>query len=52
MNITQFYTGLIFEIVYYKNSKKNLAEFDVLAAGGRYDKLISSFRYTSLHILK
>ncbi|VVC37487.1 Protein kinase, ATP binding site,Serine/threonine-protein kinase, active site,Protein [Cinara cedri] len=44
MNITQFYTGLIFEIVYYKNSKKSLAEFDVLAAGGRYDKLISSFK--------
>lgn len=44
MNISQFYSGLIFEIIYYKKSKKNITEYDVLAAGGRYDKLISSFR--------
>uniref|UniRef100_A0A2S2NJY9 non-specific serine/threonine protein kinase n=1 Tax=Schizaphis graminum TaxID=13262 RepID=A0A2S2NJY9_SCHGA len=44
MNIMQFYSGLIFEIVYYNKSKKNITEYDVLAAGGCYDKLISSFR--------
>ncbi|XP_025409124.1 LOW QUALITY PROTEIN: eIF-2-alpha kinase GCN2 [Sipha flava] len=44
MNILQFYSGFLFEIVYYNKSKKNVAEYDVLAAGGCYDKLISSFR--------
>lgn len=40
----QFYSGLIFEIIYNNKSKKHVAEFDVLAAGGCYDKLISSFK--------
>lgn len=44
MSNMQFYSGLIFEIVYYKKCKKNVAEYDVLAAGGCYDKLISLFR--------
>lgn len=44
MNIRQFYSGLIFEIVYRKNNKKKLAEYDVLAAGGCYNELISTFR--------
>ncbi|XP_050438302.1 eIF-2-alpha kinase GCN2 [Adelges cooleyi] len=40
----QFYSGLIFEVVYSNKHKKHVAEYDVLAAGGRYDKLISAFR--------
>lgn len=43
MNIMQYYSGLIFEIV-YKTNKKNSTEYEVLSAGGRYDKLISSFK--------
>lgn len=44
MNLTQYYSGLIFEIVYHNKSKKNLAQVDILAAGGCYNNLISSFR--------
>lgn len=43
MNIIQFNSGLIFEIV-YQNKNKNNTEYEILAAGGCYDKLISLFR--------
>lgn len=44
MNLSQYYSGLIFEIVYHNKSKKNFEQFDVIAAGGCYNNLITSFR--------
>lgn len=38
------YSGFIFQLLIQKNKRKN--EFDILASGGRYDKLISFFKTT------
>jgi len=44
MNLSQYYSGLIFEIAYHNKSKKNSTQIDILAAGGCYNNLITSFR--------
>lgn len=38
------YSGIIFQIVCELNKKDGKGKIDVLAVGGRYDKLISNFR--------
>ncbi|XP_050530238.1 eIF-2-alpha kinase GCN2 isoform X2 [Daktulosphaira vitifoliae] len=44
LNNMQFYSGLFFEVIYANKHKKKVTEYDILAAGGRYDKLISALR--------
>lgn len=38
------YDGLVYKLLFKKKMKKNLNAYDILAYGGRYDRLVSFFR--------
>jgi translation initiation factor 2-alpha kinase 4 len=43
----QHYSGIIFQVVATDNRKLKRGRVDILAAGGRYDKLVAHFRHGS-----
>jgi histidyl-tRNA synthetase len=46
VSLSNMYDGFIFQLLVRRKSNKN--EYDILASGGRYDKMISKFRNKSL----